>query len=509
MPLARLVACLVLLLAAAPALADGGYIPRTAYPAPPAIPAQQAIIVHRNNTETLIVESAFATDSPDVAWILPLPAPPTSLSLGEPGMVSSATTALRPAITHDLAGIYGLPLFLLVLIVPVCAVIITTPDSRTRQHRLVLALVGITFSSLVSAILLPSLGSAGGRIVTTPSAEILSVHRLGNFDFTVLTADRPAALHAFLAEHDFHPLSPAADAIIGDYIARKWCFVVGRIHVGAAQTTAVPPPLVATFPAAQAVFPMKFTAIANSTTHVNLVVIADQQASAAGFHCVAADTFAATAMQGHYSYREPAPPPYTGFVSERRLCLGSPDVAALMWNNCVVTRLTADLPPARMTRDVALSFAPLAPHRDHFYTRKSQGQLALGGILAALLPITILATVFYRERRTPSRLQKRILAITSAALLVAAPMLVLMLPTIPVHEARGRNPWYHQYSFVGAAVAAIESGEVTADITPAQLATLPERLPNRPRRSDDPRLTENPYTGQPRRVERSSSSGRG
>ena len=71
------------------ALGDGGYWPEPAFPAMPTIPVQRAVVVHRDGVEALVVESAFESPSPNVGWILPLPAEPTELDVAGMAVVHS------------------------------------------------------------------------------------------------------------------------------------------------------------------------------------------------------------------------------------------------------------------------------------------------------------------------------------------------------------------------------------------------------------------------------------
>ena len=116
--------CAAVLMLGAAAAGDGKYWPEPAYPATPKIPLQRAIIVHKDGIETLIVESAFESESPNVGWVLPLPAEPTKLAVADPGMCRSLSMCLRPRILHDLHDYRSLPLWAAAMLVPLVIVFV-------------------------------------------------------------------------------------------------------------------------------------------------------------------------------------------------------------------------------------------------------------------------------------------------------------------------------------------------------------------------------------------------
>ena len=173
----------LLFLSTAHAWANGCYIPQRAYPALPTIPVQRAIIVHRQGQETLIVESGFQTASPEVGWILPLPAAPTKLEVAERGMITSLNMSLRPKITHDLHT-YLSSTVVFVMIPLTLTLLLVVLFRKTKWIEYLV--VGFVFF-LLFAILLPSLGSARGHGRPRPRRE----HRF---------AGETAGQHAFQAE---------------------------------------------------------------------------------------------------------------------------------------------------------------------------------------------------------------------------------------------------------------------------------------------------------------------
>ena len=479
------------------ARADGVYIPDRAFPALPTIPVQRAVIVYRNGTETLLVESAFQSDSPNVAWILPLPAPPTDLKLAEAGAISSTAYSMRPQITHDLHGLDTVPVVLCVAMIPVALIMVFTRDPSTRRANVKAILAFAFFLLLLSAILLPSLGTAGGSAsaIGETGISILSMQRLGDADFTVLKADTPADLDAWLASQGMRPLDDRAQPLVADYIARHWCFVVGHI-VNPKPELAVPRPLMATFPATQAVFPMKLTALANTTTHVELCVFAEQQVTAKGFHCALADTFQLDPNNPNFTSPYLIP---RAIADHTHAALGHPDIMKLLWSGCVGTKLTADMPPEDMRQDIALQTQPVFAHRDHFFTSLARRQISIAIFATGLFGILIMASVALRGRRQPSPFQKNLLVRSAVLLVVVTAITWLALPTTAVQIAPRKR--YYWYMDAIRETVRMYPNLVHPNMTAAELNDLPRLLAAKCTYRADAFV--NPFTGQPIRVEAS------
>jgi hypothetical protein len=491
----------LLTLPAPAARADGVYIPDRAFPAFPAIPSQRAVIAHRDGRQTLIVESALQTDAPAVAWVLPLPAPPDDLHLADPGTLTAAAFSLAPEIRHDYSAAATAGLVLFLYVVPLVLVLYFTRDAKVRWEafRILLLLEAITVCFW--SILLPSLGRAGNAAaVPEATAAVLSVHRLDGADFTVLAAPTPDALNAWLADHALTPLAPDARAIVADYIARGWCFVVGALRPTPGQPH-LPRPLVATVNTPAPVFPMKLTALANTTTAVDLYVVARQQAAADGFSCVAADTFngypkrrsrtvdGATDAAGYYA-------------SDTRMAIASPDLVPLLWNGCVVTHLAARLPPAAMTADIAIRQQPLRPYRAVRYSAQARTEILTAVGLTAAAACALAGGIVCAGGRRPTRAGRRAWTALALAAVIAVTA-VPTLPVTPVHTAKGvlafRN--VRPTLLAKAAQRLAAAGRLRPDMPPADYDRLPALL--REQLATASVYVPNPFTGLPMRREHS------
>jgi hypothetical protein len=471
------------------ACADGKGFPEAAFPETPKIPLQRAIVAWRDGLETLVVESAVQTRSPQVGWVLPLPAEPKSLEVADAGMLTSLAVCTRPRITHEVGPVWKVPLVLAAFAVPLALVTVFVRDARRRTRILAEVLALVLLVMFILAMMFGTLGTAGGEGASTPGVQVLTTHRVGNYDAAVLRAEDSGALNSWLVENGLKGLDAADRRAIDGYISRKWCFVVATFSKSA--ETATPHPIRATFPASAPVYPMKLTTLTQSSTRVELYVIADRQAAAEGFKLRLADRFR----------REAAEPTGPYFVSERfgDLIIGSPDVGELMWDGCVVTALAADLEPGRILGDSRVSLEPLEPRRDHYFSR--QGRASIVAAVMASGGVVLLAAIGWvcRGQRRPTVRENIVLWGFFAALCAAVCLVYAYLPIISARTARVLPDPLRMDMLKQQALSLVRSGDLAAPMTPGKLARLPASLLAHLRAGD----AVNPFTGAAMRVERS------
>jgi len=500
------VACVlaVVVIAGAPdaARANGKGWPMVAYPKTPAIPMQRALIVWRDGVETLVVESTMETDSPEVGWVLPLPAEPDKLQVADPGLLKSMSYSQRPEIRTAVSGSTGWPVFIAILVFLVAAFVV---DLEVRGPalwgRVVLYVpLVLLFGWAISAPSLTEImGGAGGPPV--PGIAVSSTQRVGSYETTVLRADNSDALDQWLKGQGLTGLDEADRRVADDYIARKWCFVVSRFSKDDKTTT--PHPIMATFRTETPVYPMKFTALAGGETRVELYVIADKQAHAESFACQGADKYTSHLANNEHPQRmakyESAS---TGLV------VGHPGAVALMRDDCVVTALAATLSPEEMTRDVELSFAAVEPFRPHFYTEEARADVFVR-IMAygAIIVLPILGFIYRGRRRRQWTVHIASLCLV-AAVLVTGWIACLDMETIPVQMSRGTSHWaiqgrldafrkVFQYEWQEARKAGQVPDLLTPEQTEKVMATVLSEA------SGMGELVNNPFTGEPMTRERS------
>jgi hypothetical protein len=457
----------VILLLSSTAWANGIYMPEKAYPVNPSIPVQRALITYRGGIETLVVESTYQTNSPNVGWILPLPAEPTKLEQADSGLLPSLSMCLRPTITHDISREVTFVVVIAIILVPFVLVFIL---KRAGRGRLLLGLTLVLFLILfVAIIFIPAFSGMtlgrGGASVSMPGATEVQSQRVGNYQATVLKATDGNSLSAWLQANSLKGLDEAAKRIADDYAARKWCFVVARLHKDG-DGPATPHPIAATFPTASAVFPMKLTALAGSVTHVELFVAADEQATAPGFDCIAADRFADFAVRDESKYY------YSSFrpsckARSTGLIIGSPDAGERLWPDCAVTKLVADLNPQQMSDDVGISFQELVPYRQHVFSSTGRWYVILLVLFGAAIPMLVWAAIAFRGLCCPGK--KHLATFKAAILLIllACAGLYAFLPVIPVQA--GRNFRNHMDCLQCNAEILVMDGKLNSQMTPEEI----------------------------------------
>lgn len=372
--------------------ADGKAFSLRAFPRPPEIPLQRAAIVYRDGTETLLVESTFQTDSPEVGWVLPLPAAPTDLAPAEPGLLTSLELALLPEFVRPDNTCRQISMLVLLVCVPLAVII----NRRTIWSPWVLvALLAMLFATF---LFLPTLSLKRAGIsqgIEAPGVEVLETREVGNYTASVLQADDAEALNDWLKRNGFAELSEADRNVAREYIGEKWVFVIARLRKQAGKPL-TPHPIAATFPAAVPIYPMKFTALNPApNTAVELFVFADRRADAEHFRCLVSDRFT----------RQTSPPPSAKYTwpfatagpylaaGATDLRMGHPWVLQHAWDGMVATRLTATLTPEQMRQDVRLELHEAGPLRMTFYAPGFRKELG-GCVLITLLCLPILLTGF-------------------------------------------------------------------------------------------------------------------
>jgi hypothetical protein len=454
----------------------------------PEIPSQRAIISYRDGVETLVVESSYATDSPAVGWILPIPAEPQSIEVADRDVLESVAMCMRPRMVHDLEqGLWAVRMAL--LIVGVCSAAMIASPKGGRLEIIVVAVLAFFF---LLSIMLPSL-SAGGGSADIAGIHELSLQRVGGSEVATLKAKDATALQGWLKANKLAELPAAGVPLIEDYAKQGWVFLVAKVAGNGAGESAAHP-LAVKFATQKPVFPMRLTALAGTTTQVDLYIAGDGAASAEGFTLKSADRY--ERIKGEEDLAEHYE------ATRTRLAIGSPDAARYLWDGCVVTHLSASLTPAeQMKSDVSITLSPFTkPHRETVYSSSGRRQavqvvLLLGGVCMVLL-----LGVACRYRQWPNKLAIRTLAVLVMLTLAGAVYVWSMYPVVELAAtsddvdnvivwSRGRLIARQQQ------LRARVSGAVHPDDVRAVLnsSTMP---------ANDRRWLANPLTGKPIREER-------
>ena len=438
--LVRLVlACISVTLSASLVAADGVHIPDAAIATMPGIPVQRAMVLWRDGVETLVVESAFTTASPTVGWVLPLPAEPETLAQADPGILTSLEMTLGPDLSDSFGDLRWILPWVLAFIAPLCLIVMV---SKNRRAATLPMLLWILCFVLILGLFAPTLSQGTTedffQEADADGIDVSQIQRVDDYEMAVLRATSGAALTDWLAANKLKQLDAAGQQIVDEYIARKWCFVVARL-AGAGDRTGVPHPIAATFRADRPVYPMKLTALADSTTRVDLFVAADVQMAAPGFETILADRFTRRA----YAIEDLDRPQPWFDSGHGPITIGNPDAVALLGGPCIVTHLRADLSPEDMDRDIELTPVEFDRQRAHHLTTQSRRSLILVMLTLGGITLAVGCLPLFAYRRRPKGWQVRLLAGLILALLVTVAVIHFLVPATPVRTMR--LPLYSTY----------------------------------------------------------------
>lgn len=441
------------------AAADGKVFSHQAVIAETHIPDQRALICWSNGIERLVIETRFAGEGTNFAWVVPLPSQP-EIEPATSGLFSTLAYQLRPELIHRpplwcsafliciaigwlainvrQSQKFGVQTFFacllagagLIPVSPVAALFLTLfliwgVERIIRGTGSLIEMVVVLASFLLlSSMLLPTLGTAGMRGSSSSDVTELASARVGVFETKTITAKTSSALLDWLRENEF-AVSTNAEPVIADYIKRGWVFVASKLsrEHSTAATNSIHP-LSFTFRTEQPVYPMRLTGVDAGPLQVELYVFGSQRAEADNFiaaTCVAATFPAESSWRSRVSDQIPVMHPVL-----RTWAQGCP----------VVTKLTATLTPTQMQEDVMLRWAPFIPYRHVVYSERgafiTSASWATGLMLGAFL-LFFLGTIVRRSWK--SALPRVALGVTGFALMVLIGVYAV-LPKVSVQTGR-------------------------------------------------------------------------
>ena len=466
---------------------DGCHFTKSGYARVARIPAQRAFIAFRDGTETLIVESAFETNSPSAAWVLPLPSVPDTVDRVSPGALKTLSFCVQPEIVHDIAWMAVVPSVILFLLLLHLALLLGRGRGYSVGGGLLKVILIVGALCVFAGMLLPALGRARSTLVAEQQAGV-RVHKqiaVGSYKVAVLTADTADALDEWLRTNGFRSLSEEAQRIAAAYITENWCFVVARL-VRDAGGLSTPHPLMVRFATSKAIYPMRFTALAKSAPHVEIFVAAEKEATCDRLEREFVDRYAARLYS---SEPEGKGPRY--FFAGRRFGqdIGHGEVCSLLWDGCVVTKLSGVIASHSMSEDIVLGWKEAEPHRRTWFSHRGARLAGITVFSTGLLILTIASLVRSRRYLEHPRGLRRYAAIVYPRLilgmLVAAVGFYFFCPKIAV--TAGTHPvlaTYRQLSDVRAEFADLsQSGQLQPAATgPAAVERFHQRLRRLPNR---------------------------
>jgi len=466
---------LCVMFSSAHAWADGGMFPAPGFPSVVEIPAQRAFISFRDGMETLIVESGLSSESPNVAWVLPVPSVPDTIEKASPGGLKTLSFCLQPRIIHDLVTFAAISSALLFLVLFYLAIRLESPALTAAQ-----AITAILFVVLLAGLLLPALGSARQASFshTATGVAVEQEGVVGSYAVSVLRADAPGDLDKWLRDNRFAPLPKGAEPIVADYIERGWCFCVAKL-LRTEGGTSTPHPLKVTFSTDRAVYPMRLTALAASTPRFEIFVAGKYEA-----RCDRLDTEFVDLYNDERAAKNDGSSHFSGTTFGQDI--GHESICPLLWDGCVLTKLSGKVSPARMTDDIVLDWQEPRPVRRTFFTHKGAFLAALGAFSSGLFLLTV-TTLMLHHRRVEAPSGMRFYAthafprITLAILALSA-MFYFLCPKLPVQTRSMYAVIKHRHN-VHAVLSAVIPGGVDAsnaepDLRPAAVEQALSQIAN-------------------------------
>lgn len=412
--------------------ADGCYMPERAVRKIPTIPSQCAVITWKGGVETLTISSALDSESQKLGWIIPLPSVPDLIEKESPGSLKSLNFCIQPKITHDLRP--GLPavifwVFLLNVLLYV---------GLFRSRRFMDLIITLVILFLLLGLLMPALSSSRGALITgSTTVRLERTAKVGSYDINVLSAKKAEDLNVWLGENDFALLPMAATQTIANYIRDGWVFATIKFTRAESGANA-PHPIRMKFNAKEAIYPLKLTAIAGGSTAFDLFVITNERTACKLLSEEFCDRFnkvdGGVFSYGDYETKELYKGNGTG------LWVGHPAICKMMWNGCVLTKLTGEISSGMMTEDLRFASRPFKVQQMHFYSRVGAREISLM-LLVALFGVSLFVSMIVCAKRTKEPKGKwwyfgKVLFLSGALSGLCALALFFALPKLPASEVK-------------------------------------------------------------------------
>ena len=330
-------------------LADGIVIPQRAY-AIPQIPDQSALIYYVDGTETLVIETSFAGQGTNFAWIVPLPA----VARIEPvsaGLFPTLQSIFQPRIVLSVKH-YWVALPLAVMLVWLAKVI-----RRLTAPAFVLLFCFVIFAILLLPALSTARSKAGASASTGANVQILGRQTVGLFDTATIKSDDPGAVANWLNRNGFAAPTNILPAL-AYYVHKGWVFAAARlICEPTASNLQATHPLAFTFNTREPVYPLRLTALGSKICRIDLYVFGPARAAAPGFRVVRCE-------KPTYDSAKPGMRFEGGQVRVRHK-----ELAKLISGARVATKLSGVLNSSDMTHDAYLSWPEYQPSGAVRYTK--------------------------------------------------------------------------------------------------------------------------------------------
>lgn len=229
---AALLALVLLLLTTSPAFADGVLIKsRPDLDKDLREPAQKAIILHKDNTETLILQVKYEGEVDEFAWVIPVPAYP-DVNVSEPLLFTElAYLTYKEYPLRDQNGFFE------------CSQSMPAPG------------------------------------ITLPVVDVWEEATVGVYDYAILSSTDPHALITWLNDNGY-AFSEEGQGIVDNYIGKEWYFVAIKItatEVAQGLNKGKVQPLMLVFNSDSIVYPLEISSLSAEKCEILLYTFADRK----------------------------------------------------------------------------------------------------------------------------------------------------------------------------------------------------------------------------------------
>ena len=455
--------------------ADGKAFPPVAVSTEVTMPDQRALLVWSNGVERLAIETRIVGEGTNFAWVVPLPSAP-KVEAGTVGLFPTLAWLTSPKLVNETEPGWWLVwstsglafLFLRVrrktplewmdavgILAIGAGVVGSVGDTfgvalaieagvlsawtvwRLRRGEPVwgsfaLLLVLLT---LMTGMLLPALGTAGGSAPAQPEADgvrVLDRQVAGVFESTTISAKDPAALESWLKTNGYR-LPESARPVIEAYVRDGWVFVASRVRREVAYDGPhALHPLVFTFATSKPVYPLRLTGVDNGPLKVELFVLGPARARIPGFDVMDARPMAHPDPDLDFRQSPRVSPPALNVIH--------PALRALAGDAAFATRLNATLSPEQMRTDAIIEWDGNTPYQQARYSARGAGMTCLQGLGGGWLICLVLVAAGMRLGSWSGR---RAIGILSGAVVLAGvigTVRFFRMPVVPV-RMESRFEW--------------------------------------------------------------------
>ena len=264
---------LLFALALVPTDADGKFF---AFKAAPGTPFQQALLIHQDGVETLVLQSAWKSENPleKLLWIVPVPAVPEIGGMEEHHARKlfrfHLSQASSPQVNHWGPGV------LLALWIGVFLYLIWLRFIKKRV-RVGSYLVLFVIISVLLVLLTPTISVVRG----SNAPWVIQSGSTGAYDYQVIGATDAKELTKWFEERGY-PVTTEDAPIFEDYLKRDWRFVAVKSTETRQENQGLAPVLALRFSTKEAVYPLALTSTNGLDTKILLFCLSDHRLDSKG-----------------------------------------------------------------------------------------------------------------------------------------------------------------------------------------------------------------------------------